>query len=154
VNIVTKSVKDLTPIEYKACYSANYGDGGYMRFTLVEIRNGTGGEGTAIMLWDGPNDSVRNMIGWALITPVSLTGWAAGTRYTKRKSKYTAQFWVKRPHRKKGHATTLMNEVKKYDERPHVFPHSDASGEFFSGYKVTAAKAERTWLRNGKPKVA
>lgn len=154
MNIDKKSVKDLTSIEYKACYGANYGDGGYMRGTLVEARKGIVKDAFVLMLWDGPHDSVTNMLGWVLLTPVSLTGFSAGTRHTKRKATWTVQFWIKRPHRKKGYATLLMKEVKKYDERPHVFPHSEASGEFFSGYNITATKDERTWLRHGKPKVA
>lgn len=153
VTVSTKQVKNLTPIEYKACYAANYGDGGYMRGTLLDAREGWSG-GMVIMLWKGPHDTPKNMIGWALLTPVSLHGYAAGTSYTKTKAKYTVQFWIKKQYRRKGYGHRLMKQAKKYDSRPHVFPHSNASGEFFSGYEITTQRELRGWMRNGKPKVA
>lgn len=155
MNIVTKTVDELTQAEYRACYMANYRDSGYMR---EELRNSREQPekypGTAIMLWDGPTDSQANLLGWCLLSPVRTWGLIAGSRYTKAKAKYTAQFWIKRPHRRKGYGKVLMAEVKKYDERPHVFPHSEASAELFSSYNVTVQQVDRSWLKPGKQKVA
>lgn len=154
MNILVKEVSDLTKTEYRACYAANYGSGGYMREELTACRRKPRERpGKTILLWDGPEDQITSLIGWALITPVRTWGLVAGTRWTKKKAKYTAQFWVKRQYRKQGHSKTLMAEVKKFDERPHVFPHSDASAEFFSSYKVTILKEDKTWMKK-KPKVA
>jgi GNAT superfamily N-acetyltransferase len=149
---VTKHVGDLTAVEYRACWDANYRSGGYMQGTLGEIRRGER-DGFVIMLWDGPRTNQGNMAAWCLVTPVSLTGISQGTRYSMKKAKYTVEFWVKRRYRKQGLATRLMKEVKKYDDTPHVFPHSKASGEFFSKFNVTASGGDRRWLKN-KPKVA
>lgn len=149
-----KLVSELSPVEYRACYKANLGDEGYMRSTLVEERLGVG-QGQIIMLWDGPDDTARSLIGWALLTPITLSGLLAATRYVKSKSKYTVQFWVKRQHRKKSYGKLLMEQVKlHYDLNPHVFPHDEASSEFFSSYNVQVLQFEKHWLKKGKPKVA
>lgn len=155
MKIITKEVRDLTRTEYLACYLANYRESGYMQDTLSRARKFPMTDPcTVIMLWDGPEDKVSSLIGWASLSPTSLKGMLGVTRYVKSKSKYTAQFWVKQQYRRKGHAKTLMNEVKKYDPNPHVFPHCHASGEFFSSYKVTSMQDGHHYLKRKKPKVA
>jgi GNAT superfamily N-acetyltransferase len=147
-----KALPDLTRAEYKALYAANYGYGGYMRGTLVENKNNP--DAFALMIWSTADHQKNSELkAWVLVTPVSLKGDAQGTRYTKTKAKYSVQFWVKRQWRKQGLAHALMREVKKYDERPHCFPHDQPSGEFFSNYDITATREERIWLKK-KPKVA
>lgn len=154
MNILVKKVSDLTPVEYRACYLANYGSNGYMREELgCSRRSPDYRPGIAIMLWDGPDDKITSLIGWTLLTPVRTWGLIGGTRWTKKKSKYTAQFWVKSQYRKQGHGKTLMAEVKKLDPRPHVFPHSNASAEMFSSFDVTVMKEDQCWMKK-KPKVA
>lgn len=145
-----KEVKDLTDVEYRACYRANYGWDGYMQTELVNARNGEQ-EGIAIMLWDGPDNTIRSMRGWALLTPTKTNGLTAVSRYGKKNIKYTAEFWVKTRYRRKGLGTLLMQEVKKYDKRPHVLPHDKASSELFSCFDVYVLQHERYWLKN-KPK--
>lgn len=147
--ISVKPIKELTNEEYRACLYTNFGIWGLMQRQL-EIAD----EGYAIMLWDKPDSTKRvNLIGWALMTPVTLNGAIAATRYTKRMSKYTVQVYVKTKYRRKGHGKTLMLEATKIDPRPHVIPHDAKSAELFSSFKVTTLRDDRYLLRN-KPKVA
>lgn len=151
--IISKNVSELTPIEYKACRAANYGpDEGYMHEELGLCRKGA--PGMVIMLWDGPDDSTKSLLGWALLTPVRRSGLVAVTEWVMKRSKYTVQFWVKRQHRRKGYGKTLMNEVKKLDPKPHVMPHDAASSELFSSFDVQVLKDDKHWIKRGKPKVA
>lgn len=152
MKIIVKDVQELTSEEYRACYVANYRDWGYMQPTLSTFRSDKRG-GIAILLWDETKVGNRALIGWALMTPVTTRGLLAATEYTKRKSRYTVQFWVKSHHRKKGHGKTLMAEVKKIDPRPHVLPHDSASAEFFSSWDVTVLSTDRVWIKR-KNKVA
>lgn len=145
-----KPVSEMTPVEYRACYRANYGEEGYMQEELARCKSGY--PGNVIMLWEGPDDTARSLIGWALLTPVRQHGLLAVTRWVTTKSKYTVQFWVKKPHRKKGFGKMLMNEVKKYDENPHVMPHDDASMELFSSFKVQVLNEDKHWIKR-KPRL-
>jgi len=151
LEIIHKSVQDLNKIEYRACYAANLGYEGYMRDELVLCRNGRTGQ--VIMLWDGPSDTARSLIGWALLTPVRLYGMIAATRWVKYRSKFTVEFWVKKKYRKKGYGKILMAEVKKLDDNPHVFPHDTASAEFFSSYKCQVLQIDKHHMRP-KPQIA
>lgn len=154
MNVIVKPVEDLTQTEYRACYLANYGFNGYMREELTWCRKTPiARPGIAIMLWDGPADTPVSLKGWALLTPVRTWGLVGATRYTKSKAKYTVQFWVKQQYRKQGYGKLLMGEVKKLDDRPHVFPHDDASAELFSSYQVTIMNDDKRWMKR-KPKVA
>lgn len=152
MEIRVKPVSELTPVEYRACYRANYGEDGYMQSELYWCKRGQ--PGTVVMLWDGPDDTVKSLIGWCLLTPVRMYGLLTVTRYVMGRSKYTAQFWVKRQYRRKGYGKTLMNEVKKLDPNPHVLPHDGASSELFSGYKCQVLAQDKNWIKRGKPKVA
>lgn len=153
MEIIHKQVSELSEVEYRACHLANYRDSGYMQQVLYSCRHYEN-PGEVIMLWDGPKDTVRSLVGWALLTPTTTNGYLSVSRWIKGRSKYTAQFWVKRQYRKRGHAKTLMTEVKKLDPRPHVFPHDHVSGEFFSSFNVQVAGYDRHYLKRGKPKVA
>ena len=147
-----KSVSELTSMEYRACYRANFGPWhGYMSGELVRCRKGYPGE--VIMLWDGPDDTTRSLLGWTLLTPVRKYGEIAVTPWVMKRSKYTAMFWVKKQHRLKGYGKILMTEVKKLDPRPHVMPHNSASSELFSSFEVQVLGADKHWLKR-KPKVA
>lgn len=147
-----KPVSELTKVEYKACYTACYSlDNGYMKEELARCKGGHPGQ--VIMLWDGPDDTAKSLIGWALLTPVREYGLLAVTRWVMSRSKYTVQFWVKRQYRRKGYGKILMDEVKKLDERPHVLPHDDASSELFSSYNVQVLQSDKIWMKR-KPKVS
>lgn len=152
-----KNVEDLTPLEYKACLAANYGPewsdngGGYMYGELQECRSkDSDNTGRVIMLWDGPDDSVKSLLAWCLMTPVRSWGNLWASEWNRKKAKYTCQFWVKRNHRKKGLGRILMDEVIKIDPCPHVFPHNTAAAAFFVDYKVTASGSERRRLHSAK----
>jgi GNAT superfamily N-acetyltransferase len=144
-----KLVSELTDTEYKACLAANFGWEGYMREELKLCRDGYPGK--AILLWHGPEDTIRSLRGWALLTPTKAHGLMAVTQYGTTVSKYSAQFWVKRQWRRRGYGTILMEEVKKYDPRPHVLPHDDASSELFSSFNVYVMANDKHWLKK-KPK--
>ena len=152
MQIIHKEVSELTAGEYRAMKAANFGpEEGYMHNELVACRKHNR-KGITVALWTDGDD--RRLIGWALLTPVRLYGDVAGTWWTKKKSKYSVQFWVKERFREKGYGKILMDEVKKHDRRPHVFPHDPASGNFFSSYDVTIMRIDKEWLVKGKPRVA
>lgn len=152
MNIITKSVADLTPVEYKACYNANYGWDGYMMEELSNRRAKKCQEAIVIMIWDGPDNTVRSLKGWSLLTPTTTKGMLAVSRYMTKHSKYTVQFWVKKPYRRQGLGAALMLEAKKHDPRPHVIPHDTQSVELFSKFNVRSSSHDRPLKR--KPKVA
>lgn len=154
MDIKHKAVSELTPVEYAACYKANYGPvEGYMATELTFARHRKATDARVVMLWDGPEDSTRSLIGWVLMTPVATTGLVAATPYTASKSKYTLQCWVKRPYRRKGNGALLIAEAKKYDPKPHVMPHDDPSGELFSCFDVQVMKQDKFWMKK-KPKIS
>lgn len=147
-----KPVSELTPVEYRACKLANYGpENGYMYEELGRCRLGAPGE--VIMLWDGPDDTTKSLLGWVLLTPVRRYGLLAVTEWVMKRSKYTVQFWVKRQHRRKGYGKVLMNEVKRLDPKPHVIPHDNASSELFSSFDVQVLQGDKHWMKR-KPRVA
>lgn len=152
MDTIVKDVSDMTPVEYRACSAANYGViEGYM---LEELRHCRAGRpGKVVMLWDGPPDTPKSLIGWALLTPTRTWGLTAVSRYMASSAKYTVQFWVKAQYRRKGYGKMLMNEVKQLDPRPHVFPHDEASGELFSSFNVRVSKNDMRHIKRGKPKV-
>lgn len=153
MQVITKPVASLTPDEYRACRLANFGYDGYMMEELQRRRREKSLDAIAIMLWDGPSDKASSLKGWTLLTPVSQKGMLSASRYICSKAKYTAQFWVKKQHRRQGLGTILMLEVKKHDERPHVIPHDIKSVELFSKFKVRSSNYDRP-LKRSKPKVA
>ena len=140
-----KDVVDMTPTEYRACYLANYGSGGYMRDDLVAARDGRR-QGKVYLLWEGPEDNTTSLHGWSLITPIRRGGRGGASRYAMKKAKHTVQFWVKRNHRKKGYGKLLMDLAVMYTPHPHVFPHSKNSSRLFKDYDVTASKRDRAWI--------
>jgi hypothetical protein len=146
-----KDVMDLTPTEYMACYKANYGDGGFMQQELVGCREPTSVRtGKVYLLWDGPDDKQTSLVGWCLITPIRSWGILAASKWNRKRSKHTVQFWVKRNHRKKGYGKLLMDLATRYEPVPHVFPHSKNSSRLFKDYDVTASANDRAWVRWAK----
>lgn len=147
MNITTKSLLKLTPQEYRKCYSLNYRNNGYMQEFLKEHRNNP--DAHAIML-----NEEELFLGWALLVPVRQVHHEWGvTSYTKKMSKYSLQFYVRKTERRKGYGKILMDEALKIDRRPFVWPHDFASGGFFANYSVTANKWERSYYMK-KRKVA
>jgi GNAT superfamily N-acetyltransferase len=120
-----------------------------MQGELYSARHGCQ-KGNAIMLWDGPDDDIKSLIGWAIMCPVKLRGVAAGTSWTKKRAKFTCMFWVKRQYRRKGYGKMLMDEVIKIDPSPHVFPHDTPSSHMFVDYNVTVTRNDKWWLERAK----
>lgn len=153
MEIRRKSVSELTSKEYLACYNACYNyDNGYMKAELERCKNGRY-QGEVILLWDGPDNTTKSLIGWCMVTPVRLYGLLAVTRYVTTKSKVTAMFWVKNKYRGQGYGTILMNEVKKIDPNPHVMPHDERSGNLFGKFKCQVLMDDKVHMVK-KPHVA
>jgi GNAT superfamily N-acetyltransferase len=122
----------------------------------------------AIMIWE-PLDRVqqphpilagKRLSAWALLIPTKqISADFDVTSYSKRRSKYTVQLYVRRVCRRRGLGSALMDEALKYDPRPFCWPHDKASGTFFGAYSVTTDKLGRnTYIRkyeseSKKPKV-
>ena len=137
----TKSLSRLTPVEYRACYSLNMRGNGCMRYALQEHR--ADDDCYAIMIWHG-----GVLAAWALLVPTRKQSvWAWSTDHAKRVSKYQAQFYVRKSMRGRGLAHRLMRQVLKMDPRPHVIPHSEASGGFFSSYNVSTERHRREYMK-------
>lgn len=157
MQVKTKEVKDLSPVEYKACFAANFGYDGYMR-DILQAHRRESTHAIAIMLWDGPEDKTSSLKGWALLTRTTdkkTQYHVYMTEYSKRAAKYVAQFWVKTRERRKGYGKMLMMEVKKYDAKPFVLPHDAKSTQLFASFEVTVVKSDRAKLKSyNKPKVA
>lgn len=149
MDIKVKNVLDLTPTEYRACYLANYRGTSIMQGDLFRIRSGNPmHSGTAILIWDGPEDTIGSLIGWSLVMPSKTWGDSGISPYAKRKSKHTAMFWVKRQHRRKGYGSILMDEVIKIEPIPFCYPHSKQSAHLFKNRKITADGDSRKWYLN------
>ena len=148
MRLISKPIAKLTDLEYAACRRANYGPTGYMYNDLATARGN--GEGTAIMLWDGPRDSAKNMLAWALVHPTRYDPGAS--RYALRVAPNTAQYWVKVKHRRKGYATKLADRVEKEFGKVYVYPHSHESGGLFAKKRGTIAAAQdsRYWINSHK----
>jgi hypothetical protein len=146
--IIAKPISKLTKIEYSACRKANYGATGYMYNDLATARER--GEGTAIMIWDGPRDSTKNLLGWALVHPTRYD--SSASRYVRRVAPNTAQYWVKSKYRRKGLATRLADRVEKDFGKVYVYPHSKQSGGLFAKKRgsVVASSYSRYWINSHK----
>lgn len=146
MEIMHKPVEDLTRGEYQALYRANFGDEGLMQGTLISCRNGES-QGQTISLW-APTKR-RTLLAWAILTPVSTRGLMSASSWAMKQSKFSAQFWVKWQYRGKGYGKILMDEVHKYDERPHVMPHDETSEKFFKNHRVMIMNIDKNWRETG-----
>ena len=151
MKIIVKDVSELTPKEYAKCSEATLGARGMMQENLEWCRAGIEPDGhectgKAIMLYRGIT-SRSKLIGWVLIFPVRSWGGANASEWNRRKSKYSAMFFVDRKMRGKGYGTMLMNEVYKFDARPHVYPWNYESGGFFENKNVSVDADDRDWIK-------
>lgn len=150
MKIITKPVVTLTKQELEQCYANSFGLGGMMMPEAKRALRENDVDVLALMLYAG-----SEFVGWALLTPVTTDEcrFHHGTSWTKRRSKYTAQFYINRDYRGKGYAHTLMRHIiNNYDARPHVLPHDKASGGFFSSYTVTVTNWDKPNMNYRKPR--
>jgi hypothetical protein len=119
----TKRVTNLTPEEYKACYSLNLRNGGLMRGALVSCRENWSESGFP---WaDKPTYAAMNfnrdgtLAGWVLIFPDEYDNLAA-------------YFYVRRNQRRKGVGSKLAKHVSKKFGQVRVYPHDKRSNGFFN----------------------
>lgn len=141
---ITKRVAELTPREYKQCCSLTMRDWGLMMYSIQEERKDKI-DSLAIMVKDGDT-----LVGWCLMTPIQHTGSIYVTKYARKVSKYSVQFYVRKKNRRQGVARTLMNEALRYDTRPFVIPWDSRSAEFFADYTVTADRERRGLITKAK----
>lgn len=109
----TKAIRNLTPEEYRACYSLNLRDGGLMRGQLQDSyrRGESGVYASMIFNEDGRLDA------WALTFP---------DRYYKTYRGETlnnAYFYVRKTMRRHGLGSRLIKQVSKKFGPVRVYPH-------------------------------
>jgi GNAT superfamily N-acetyltransferase len=94
----------------------------------------------------------RYLDGWALLIPTKSLdiGWGP-TAYSKKKSRYTFQVYVRESQRGKGYGHILINEAQKISRPLFVWPHDRISGGFYAQYKVVCTIDDRQeYLRKRK----
>lgn len=136
--IVEKGILDLTPQEMKQCRSLSLRKQGLMCEDLrdwKEYESTKGNLRRKTKIWMVKDNNGR-LLAWALLTPAQRSG-------------YDAQFYTRKSERGKGYGTLLMAQVLKVTKKPHVFPHSKESGEFFKKHRdfIHCDKYDETrWL--------
>lgn len=113
----TKKVKNLTPEEYKACYSLNLRDGGLMRTELMVSRHLRRDDSYATLRFNRDG----TLAAWALVFPCEYNG-----------SYYDAYFYVRKRLRRHGLGKHLVQHVNKHFGQVRVYPHENVSNKFFN----------------------
>lgn len=116
---VVKPVRELTPKEYRKCYSLNLRWGGYMQEELMFARRGQRNRASAVMIFD---ESER-LIAWSLV-------------YEKFEGQMVAHYYTRRTCRRQGFGDRLMKQVQRIAPKPTVVPGEDImSQRFFSKHQ-------------------
>lgn len=113
----TKKVRNLTPEEYKACYSLNMRCQGLMRRKLKAFMHGDN-QAYASLHYNA--DGV--LIGWALT-------------FRDQYGNLSTYFYVRKNHRRKGIGKLLMTHVNKKFGQVRVYPWGESanpSRQFFN----------------------
>jgi len=132
LDIVVKSLADLSDTERRACHNLNLRGGGYMQKDLKDF--GDRSDCFAVMGWEG-----KTLVGWCLLLNLRIPELYV-TANAKRKSKYMAQVYVRARYRGRGIGHSLMQEALKLDDRPHVYPHDERAAAFFARYRVSCTQ--------------
>ena len=118
-NTIVKSVRELTPQEYRKCYSLNLRWGGYMQEELMFARRGQRPKASAVMIFD----ENERLIAWSLV-------------YEKSEGQMVAHYYTRRACRRQGFGDRLMKQVQRIAPKPTVVPGEDImSQRFFSKHQ-------------------
>jgi GNAT superfamily N-acetyltransferase len=116
---VVKPIGELTPTEYKKCYSLNLRWGGYMQEELMFARRGERDKASAVMIFD----ENERLIAWSLV-------------YEKTEGQMVSHYYTRRTCRRQGFGDKLMQEVQRIAPKPVVVPGEDnMSQRFFAKHK-------------------
>jgi hypothetical protein len=118
MKLITRDVKQLSPVEYQSCYNLNLGDHGLMRNRLVACRNQL--TGTAVMLIEDDDQ----LLSWALVFPYDLND-----------DSYGAYFYTRNTCRRQGYGDKVAKEVKQQFPNVIVWPSNDRGKSFFNNYQ-------------------
>ncbi len=116
---IVKPVAELTPQEYRKCYSLNLRWGGYMQEELMFARRGQRNKASAVMIFDED----ERLIAWSLV-------------YEKSEGQMVAHYYTRRACRRQGFGDKLMKQVQRIAPKPTVVPGEDImSQRFFSKHQ-------------------
>ncbi|ASR75559.1 hypothetical protein SEA_MILDRED21_195 [Streptomyces phage Mildred21] len=116
---IVKPVRELTPQEYRKCYSLNLRWGGYMQEELMFARRGQRNKASAVMIFD----ENERLIAWSLV-------------YEKSEGQMVAHYYTRRACRRQGFGDRLMKQVQRIAPKPTVVPGEDImSQRFFSKHQ-------------------
>ena len=139
-NLVTKSVYDLTPAEFKRCYNLTLREEGRMadvlqyerhKYTYDGIEQPADEPSAQTVLIQEPK--TKKLLGWALFRP-SQPG-----RGGRGKRRPEVMFYVRATHRRRGLGTILMQEALKLG-KPHklsVSSDDKVAKDFFRRFKCS-----------------
>jgi len=140
MNVVRKRLTQLTPAEYRACHAANFHSRASMQGDLRNNKNNP--DAYAIMIWKGPRNTNKNLIGWSLLIPKK-----SAPDIIPRRSKYHTQYWVKAQYRRHGYGKMLVNYVRAVDPHPYVIPHDLRSASMFASVSgVSCHQDDRSFM--------
>lgn len=127
IKLVTVSVADLTPVEYKMCSDLTLRGEGTMQGALARARARHDRFTYAIMAWEN-----GDFVGWCLFfkrIPVI------------EPEVYSAHFYVRQSHRRRGIGTKLIKKAYSMSDRPLVTGVGRAgSNEFFAKHHALVKK--------------
>lgn len=116
---IVKPVRELTPQEYRKCYSLNLRWGGYMQEELMFARRGQRNKASAVMIFD----ENERLVAWSLV-------------YEKSEGQMVAHYYTRRACRRQGFGDRLMKQVQRIAPKPTVVPGEDImSQRFFSKHQ-------------------
>ncbi|ASR77410.1 hypothetical protein SEA_PARADIDDLES_179 [Streptomyces phage Paradiddles] len=113
---VIKLVRNLTPAEYRKCYSLNLRWGGYMQEELMFARRGERGDAKAVLIMESETD---RLIAWSLLLP--------------KDEQMIAHYYTRASCRRQGFGDRLMKSVQKIAPKPIVVPGEDIQSQRFFG---------------------
>lgn len=143
MDIRIKTLNTLTKEEYRACHYLNMRHEGVMMYSLMDNKNSD--RAYSVMAWEGDL-----LLGWALLIPHGDDWSWHSSSHQRKKSKYVAQFYVRKPYRCKGVGRALMDAVNRLDKTPTVIPHDPTSADFFASYAVVTDRGRRPMITKAK----
>ena len=112
---VVKLVRNLTPDEYRKCYSLNLRWGGYMQEELMFARRGQRGNAKTVLI----KDEHDRLIAWSLLLP--------------KGEQMIAHYYTRAACRRQGFGDRLMKTVQRVAPKPIVVPGEDIQSQRFFG---------------------